>query len=53
MKETILRKLQKLYDEVSMEDILSPTIPEYIELHEKIQKILIKIEKLIKEIEVL
>jgi hypothetical protein len=26
MKERILRKLQKLYDEVSMEDILSPTI---------------------------
>jgi cell fate (sporulation/competence/biofilm development) regulator YlbF (YheA/YmcA/DUF963 family) len=47
----IIEKLKKLYDFVWMEDIQNPTIPEYIELHEKMQKILKEIEKIIKESE--
>jgi hypothetical protein len=47
----IIEKLKNLYEMAWNEDIPSPTIPEYIELHNKIQKILKEIEKIIKECE--
>lgn len=47
----IIEKLKNLYEMAWNEDIPSPTTIEYLELHNKIQKILKEIEKIIKECE--
>ena len=44
-----IEQMRELREFVWMQDIPSPTIPEYRELHEKIQAILKKIDALIEE----
>lgn len=52
MNEKLRIKIEQLRDLVWMEDISSPTVPEYVEHHESIQKILKFIDsKLLEEAE--
>lgn len=49
-KINVLEFLEDLRDEVDMEDIPHPTIPEYKEHHESIQRILKSIDLLIEKV---
>ena len=47
--ETIKEKLRALREFVWLRDIANPTVPEYKELHRKMQEILVEIDKMIEE----
>lgn len=51
-KQTVKGRLQQLRELVCDEDIPSPTVPEYVEHHESIQKILRAIDELILEVKI-
>ena len=48
---SLLIRLEKLRYEVWLEDVPNPTTPEYREFHEKIQRILGKIDAILDEME--
>jgi hypothetical protein len=50
-RDKLLERLNDLYETVWGEDIPNPTIPEYRELHEKMQKIMKEIKNLIDEVQ--
>ena len=49
--DQVLEKIKLLRHRVWLRDIPKPTVPEYRELHEKIQKTLKELDELIKWIE--
>ena len=51
MMDEVLKKINLLRYKVWLRDISNPTVPEYMELHEKIQKTLKELDELIKWIE--